>query len=678
MERKLRVDYTKFTNCLRIAIVPDELQDERIADVKKFCLKHGFSNVMLFFNAEEYNVGHITKTELRPWLDTIKKAKRVLERAGISVSLNPWMELGHLARGRELKCGQTFVTMVDMNGVQSELVVCPWDENWRKYYFDMLGWYLTEVNPDVLWIEDDFRLHNHYPLEFGGCFCKHHMARYNEKLGANYTREQLVEKLFAKGGCTAERKAWLDVSRETILDIAKQIGDFIRALGLKTRVGLMSSMPSAHCMEARDWMELHIRLSAGEERINRIHLPCYFELTGKDYFQKFNANSMVVRSFLSEDTYIYPELENGAFSNFMKDGRFLQFQLESAAPLLISGMTYDIFDFVGNGTIASFGYGEAVKNVSPYLQGVMELGLKFSSLDGVKVVIDEKACYYREIENGWKDLRKYDEFEAGAYLGGLGINYAYTKEKALRGETVFLMGTGVNLFTDVQIEALFADNYVILDGSAVLKLKARGLLRLIGATEATRYPVGCNTQAYEQAVDGYTVQGKTHYRASCFEKAGDYVSVQYAEEVAKKMRVLTEIYNNRREYFGVGAVLGERFAVLPFDVTNPDETFERYNPLRRENMYSFVREFRKGYVLTDVCAINPYVYRREKDSVAIIVNATVNEYKKLTFFTDIPFEKMFAVDRKGKLTQKTFTREGERVTVNMPIEYLSTATLVLA
>ena len=58
MERKYRVDYTKFTNCLRIAIVPDDLQDKRIENVRKYCLQHGFTNVMLFFNAEEYNLGH--------------------------------------------------------------------------------------------------------------------------------------------------------------------------------------------------------------------------------------------------------------------------------------------------------------------------------------------------------------------------------------------------------------------------------------------------------------------------------------------------------------------------------------------------------------------------------------------------------------------------------------------
>ena len=224
MERNLRVNYKEFTNCLRIAIVPDDMQDERIEEIKRYCLQYRFRNVMLFFNAEEYNVGHITKEELKPWLDTIKKAKRCFEEAGISVSLNPWMEIGHLDRGKTLKEGQKFVTMVDMNGVQSTLVTCPWDEEWRKYYFDLLAWYLREVNPDFLWIEDDFRLHNHAPLTYGGCFCEHHMKRFNAKLKMDYTREEFVKRVFAKGKPTPERLAFLEVNRETMLDISEKIG----------------------------------------------------------------------------------------------------------------------------------------------------------------------------------------------------------------------------------------------------------------------------------------------------------------------------------------------------------------------------------------------------------------------------------------------------------------------
>ncbi len=671
MERRHRIDYNRFTNCLRIAIVPDELQDERIADVKKYCLKYGFTNVMLFFNAEEYNVGHITKEELLPWLETIKKAKRILEDAGLSVSLNPWIELGHLARGRKLKEGQNFTCMVDMHGVTSELVVCPWDEEWRKYYFDILEWYLTEVNPDFIWIEDDFRLHNHYPLTYGGCYCKYHMQKFNEKLGTNYTREAFVEKIFAKGKLNKERKAWFDVNRETILDLSEKIGAFIEKLGLKTRVGLMSSSPMAHCFEARDWHGLHKNLSAGQEIVNRIHLPCYEEMCGKRYVGSFNKFSMNVRTLIPDEAYIYPELENGSFTNFTKDARFLQFQLESSAPLLPSGMTYDIYDFVGNGTIASFGYGEAVKKVTPYLQGVMDLKLKFSNLYGVSLPIDEKAGYFREIKKDWKDMLEYPEQDVFGYLGGLGVNCRATTNKALKGETVFLVGGATELYSDDELKELFKNNYVIADGACAEKLLERGLGSLLHIKSARRCAPGDNLQSYEQAVDGFIVEGKKKYRASCFEKAGDYIKLEYDCDV----HVYSETYTSTREYFGIGAVETDAFAVIPYDLYGV--YYEQYNPLRRTIVYEILKKRQKNYVQTGVCGLHAYTYRKGDENALILVNGTVNNYRKTTFNTNIPFKKIFAVDRKGKLVEKSFVKTGDKVTVNLPLSYLSTATLVL-
>lgn len=671
MERKHRVDYRKFTNCLRIAIVPDELQDERIQDVKNYCLQYGFSNVMLFFNAEEYNLGHITKDELLPWLETIKKAKRTLEASGLSVSLNPWMELGHLDRGRTLKDGQNFTTMVDMHGTQSAICACPWDEEWRKYYFELLGWYLREVNPDFLWIEDDFRLHNHPPLTYGGCYCKLHMQKFNEKLGTNYTREEFVEKIFAKGDGNPERTAWLDVNRETMLDLSQKIGDFIQELGLKTRVGLMSSMPQRHCTEARDWYGLHKNLSAGQEKVNRIHLPCYEESTGKQYGQLFNSHSMIVRSLIPNDTYIYPEMENGSFSTFTKDARFLEYLLVSAAPLLISGMTYDIYDFVGNGTVSSFGYGEAVQRATPYLQGVMDLRLSFDSRVGVKLPIDERAAYTKRIQNGWQAFNTYEEMSIAGYLASLGVNLKTTTEKSFSEDTLFLTDDSVDLFSNEQLETLFENNFVIVDGAAVLRLTDRGLKHLIRVKTVEYIPTGGNKAAYEEAVDGFIVEDKKNYRASCQEKAGDYVKIEYETPV----RTYSTVRTPERAYFGAGAVETDKFAILPYCLKGT--LFEQFNPLRKAIVYSILQKHQKDYVHTDYCGVIPYVYRREKGVAVMIVNNTVQAFDETVFETNVPFSKLFAVDKKGKLVKVRFTKMGNRVRARLPLNYLYCTTLVL-
>ena len=47
-------------------------------------------------------------------------------------------------------------------------------------------------------------------------------------------------------------------------------------------------------------------------------------------------------------------------------------------------MTYDIYDFVGNGIVSGFRYGEAVKEITPYLDGVTKLGLRYNALEGIE------------------------------------------------------------------------------------------------------------------------------------------------------------------------------------------------------------------------------------------------------------------------------------------------------
>ena len=72
-----------------------------------------------------------------------------------------------------------------------------------------------------------------------------------------------------------------------------------------------------------------------------------------------------------------------------------------------------------------------------------------------------------------------------------------------------------------------------------------------------------------------------------------------------------------------------------------------------------------------------YTYARENDEAIIFVNSTVNTYDTLVFETNIPFSKVYAVNREGKLVKKEFAKVDDKVEVNMSLEYLSTATLIL-
>lgn len=662
-----------FQNCLRIQIAPDEYAEERTLALVEHCKKYGFTNVMFLTTAEEFFIGHVTIEEISPWVEVIKKAAKKLRENGISVSLHHWIGIGHLDRGILLKDGQNFTTMVDFNGRRLQSVVCPLDEKWQESFSCFLGYMIREIQPDYYWVEDDFRLHNHAPLEWGGCFCEKHVRMFSEKLGARYTREEFCKKAFQKGEPTPERKAWLDSEKETMLNYASLIYKIVKDANPTTKIALMSSFPEEHCLEARDWTKLFDVFCAGEEKNNRIHLPGYFERTGKEYMYDFNAISMAIRALSPENTKILPELENGSTNDFRKTARFVGFELESAIPLCLSGMTYNIYDAVGNGPVEEYGFGKEIKTLTPYMQKVMDTGIKYTQLRGVVVPIDETIVYKKEIENNFYDL-KTNLFQTGAYVSGLGLSYRYSKEKYFENETVFLFGDSIYIFTDEELIELFAKNYVIVDGGAVLLLKKRGLLHLIGAKDASLYKAETGYQTYEQIADDREVFSIKGFRASCRVAAGDFVKIEY--DNTENMDVLSYVSKADGSIKWTSFVRGKGFLINPFVVNKL--LYTQFSEMRRGFVVDFVQEHARLVLNSGFEGVNAYMYHREKDTVVILVNATLENFETTEFFVkEVEFTKVIAIEKNGEERNLSFENCNGKVKVNCSLSYMSTITLKL-
>lgn len=665
----------EFLNCLRIQICPGFHEDERIAGVLEHCKKYGFNNVMLFINTEEFNFGHMTIEEAKPWVETIKKAKKILIDNGISVSLNPWMELGHETRCRTLKEGQDFTTQVDYNGQVSGIVACPLCLNWREYFLEFYTYLIKEIEPDTIWVEDDFRLHNHPTLEFGGCFCDLHMKKYNEKLGTNYTREEFTDRLFRKSFDKKVRKAWLDVNREAMVELADAIGKTIKDIGLNTKVGLMSSMHQKHAVEGRDWHGLQKGLAQDGPIIDRLHLPCYHEISGKEYYLDFNRITYICRGLLPKKTIIYPELELGSFTTFTKDARFLRFQLESAIPVCIEGMTYNLYDFVGNGVLPWLGYGDAVKQITPYLNGVLNLNLDFSNISGVIIPIDEKTAYKRDAEVKCFDDLYPDESMFGAYLASVGINTKVSTKKKFKGEIIALGCGNAYNFTKSQLEDMFKNNFVILDGGAALILVNRGLGYLINAKNAKRCFAEKDIYAYEQVAKDIVIQGLKDYRCTTYAKSGDFVNIEYDENVTKK----SFVYDYMGNYFGDGDVDGGNFFVIPYIIDK--RNFEQYNTLRTTLLKDFIRKTSNQIILTNHAGVYAYLFKKKNKDVLIVVNSTVEDFDTTNLeLRNVDFSKISTISRKtGKKRPVKFEITADGICkINTKNEHLTTQTFIIS
>ncbi len=678
----------EFTNCLRVQIFPGHHEDERIEKITSFCKKYNFQNVMLFINAVNYNVGHMTIEEAKPWVATIKKAKKILNENGISVSLNPWIDIGSYDGGRTLKKGQNFRTMVDRYGTECAMVVCPLCEEWRKYFFEFYEYLLTEIQPEVVWVEDDLRLHNHAPLDTTGCFCDEHMLLYCEKLGKTVSREEFQQGVFGPNVIEEYKKVWLDECRRTICDLAKAIGDKVRSLGLKTKVGLMSSGPIGHCMEARDWSTLTHNLM-GEQQIHRISLPCYTEETGKEYCFNFSRMSMVIREWVERDSKIYPEMEIGTFSPFSKSARFMQFQLESALPLILEGMTYDIFEFAGNGALEEYGYGQMVKSRMPFFNAVINLPIKYDDLVGIIVPIDQDCSYHIKPNGKPEDLFP-TSMDIGAYLSAFGFNVRYSRERCFKDKMLAFSGYGVDNYTDEEMTQMLNDNQVILDGGAALRLWERGFGKMLNIKSVERYKTAAHVgttkatslKSFEQAVDGNVIYGVKNRRSSVHSYISDYYKVEYENDTEVKM--MTEVFDNQANFFGSGIAKIKNGMILPFLYESIYSGFVRlhyelFNYLRTETIKKLMRETSYQGVITDTLGLHCMRYKNDNTEVLMLINSNVDNIEKLNFeMINTNANRIFVIDREtGEKKEVSFENKGDKYKLNLGIEGLSVQVLII-
>ena len=662
----------KYHNCLRLQITPDAQSGERINDLVSHCLKYGFDNVMLMINTEDFNRGHITREAAKEWVGVLKTAKAALEDAGISVSLNNWITMGHADRGMQPYPGQNFGYLTDMNGRTATFCTCPLDPAWRSYYMDYITFLIEELHPDTFWIEDDFRMHNHAPLSGVGCFCPLHMAEYNRRLGKNLTREEFVSRAFTPGSPTEERKVFLDVCWAGLRDLAATIVKTIKAADPHTEVGLMAAGPS-HAIEGRDWKELFDVISDGGNKIHRIHM-CYGEPSGKDYLWYCNSVSMPVRAASPSDSVIMPEVEHGPASQWGRSPRFLRFALDCAIPLVLSGMTYSIYDFIGNGVRESLGFGQVVRDQQPFMQAVLDIHLQFDSLAGVAIPTDTRSSYYLPIyDRGYQDLLA-KEFSFAAYLSALGVSYHYTDKKNLTGETVFLCGDSVQYFDDDALTALFTNNYVIVEGTAALALADRGLLHLISAKSARRVKPGTGFHACEECADDtLIIEGVRKLRASGRANAGDFVDIVYDGRVVSH----TDIMNHQLVRVANGFTEGDGFAVVPYCLGK--STPSQFCDLRRYFLLRTIAAQTKRVAIVGTECISPYLFRAGERSVLVLLNSNCDSYDTLTLTLEgVEFKTISRLNRDGTWEPVPFERNGNELSIRTNVEYYSATILVFA
>ena len=206
-----------FKYLLRFTLAPGVEEDARLEALLRFSEKAKIDNVMFFIRGEELSCGHTPLSEVDRWLETIQRAGEKLADIGVTFSVNPWETVLHADEGGSLDPTQNFTRMVDRNGRQARQVACPSDPAFREYVLEKYR-RIASIHPDRIWLDDDCRLRNHKPLEWGGgCFCDRHMNIISERVGKKVTREEFCGAVTAFGDVHPYRKIPIPSSASTII-----------------------------------------------------------------------------------------------------------------------------------------------------------------------------------------------------------------------------------------------------------------------------------------------------------------------------------------------------------------------------------------------------------------------------------------------------------------------------
>lgn len=515
-----------FKIILRYGLDPFNGLEENLKQLESFIKESGIHEVMFLLMPEERSSGHPTEELSQPWCDAIKEAKKMFAKYGVETSLNPWTTTYHAGRGRHLHDGQNFRLMVGETGADNGMSPCPLCEDWQKYLIDYFVYLTKEIEPVALWVEDDWRLHNHGgEMGYGGCFCDHCLHRFAIMVGEEQvTREQVVAAVTAPGEPHPWRAQWLELAWQALSEPAQKLTEALKATKPEMRIGLMSSIPDVQSIEKRDWNALmDIFTEDDEHYLIRPHMPPYTEEPPITTVPSYSRQTIAL---LDRSADIYPELENsprcGPYSG---THAYSIWEMTNGILYGARGITINHFDNMGMNTYYDRAFGKALGKKRNMFDALMNLNLDDRKARGVKILFSPDVAQHKWTGAGASGggAKMYTGEDLSKFKGGggslndlqanstewsklfyiLGISHSFTRSiEGEEGDIFAVSDQTLRCYSDEEIRALLSGN-VILDLASTEVLVQRGFGALIGVESVSRIKLEDSAYSLEEVEESF-------------------------------------------------------------------------------------------------------------------------------------------------------------------------------
>jgi hypothetical protein len=470
------------------------------------------------------------------------------------------------------------------------------------------------------------------------------MDAYSKRLGRSVTREELAGRLKRGGPPDEFRTALLDVNGDMITNFARRVAKAVAVVSPYTKVGLMHGCPSHHSAEGRDWNGTLEALRNDGVIMTRPPLGGYGEDNSVRCLSDITQHLLGAAAIMPEGVVMWPEMESAPYSEFNKSISFTRYVTECTLIAGTPGCTFNVYDMIGNGVnITEPGLDVMFGNLKPYMEAVAALGLSVKRAKGVCVPIyPEMGRFMMTDDTGSLFNMMSDDQLWRRILPIFGASVRSTTEKTFVGETVAFSGQSIKCLTPAQTEAVFRDNFVLLDGGAVLSLADMGLLRLAGVKSCERVPPPSPDTSYEEVVNGVRYKGIDKARIPMY-TVGDYVKIVYETPPEE----FTVMKRSDGSVSGPGTVISRNCFIWPC-VPNIENVPPNLCNMARQGIIQEVLERRGVPMSLNYAAVALFAF----DGAYIVVNASQDDRDGVELFLPgVKVDGLYEVDRKGQIVK---------------------------
>jgi hypothetical protein len=485
--------------------------------------------------------------------------------------------------------------MMDWRGSAASAVVCPLDPDWRAYYCAAMELYAAE-GFRVIWLEDDIRLANHAPLNWGGCFCPLHVAEFNRRAGTYVEREEIVAAMMQPGEPHPWREIWLDMWDHTQTEMVTQFREVVEPFG--AQLGLMSSGPMMHAMEGRRWDKWWSALSGNRSPIHRPHFTGYADSLGTSLPLAIHMMDMN-RTIQPAEIEIMPEVENFPHG-WSKSHR------QTAAHMVLSqvfgahGLNMSIYDYLGNPPSDNQAAARFLRGWRSTLDWLSDLFPSTLRSQGIGCPWSEEQVRRKHATQGastWMESLFCPTHGWPLWLGGFG----HACQMRISWDINALAGDLAWAFDDDEVRLMLSKG-LLLDGHAAMILEERGFGQQLGLTAI---------HFISQADVVYSMEELTHRDFTA--RLGALVNID-DRPCSKRLaqgkllsgaEVISVLRGPRFEEVGHGVVvyendLGGRVAICPWNVNAPEQYGGQRTIYRAAQIEGLVKYLSRGKSLGSV------------------------------------------------------------------------------